>query len=124
MKYTELTEDQLADNFERDLNLCDTPACHGGWAAIMYGLKSSSYSKAFYDLGAEWLAKELGFSDASKLEWWALDYPEYWGSVDGGFMFEHESAFGKKFKEIFRLQDIPDWYMNVVKRLRLRGEDV
>jgi len=160
MKYTNLTRGQLADNFERvaqdfykligdngleetevdmsnpsdnrepDLNLCDTPACHGGWAAIVYGLGGYKHyaesSDRFYLSGAKRLAEELGFGTKSKLwfdpkgdlECWALRNPFYWGSDTGGSMFTRKSAFNKRPHEPLHLKDIANWYMNVSKRLR------
>jgi len=152
MKYINLTKDQLADNFERvakdfykfiednglnrtrvnmgvgedrretELNLCDTPACHGGWAAIMYGIKGESHEKDFYELGAGRLAEELGFEERRILERWAEEYPEYWGNREGEYMFSAKWAFSKGYHGNLSLKDIADWYMNVAKRLR--GEDV
>jgi len=152
MRYIRLTEEQLADNFERvandsyklikenglentevdmrqgedkrnpDLNLCDTPACHGGWAAIMYGAKNGKSNKDFYELGAIRLAEELGFKLSFRLQWWAGHYSKYWGSGEGYYMFSSNEAFNRSFKETLHLKDIADWYMNVAKRLR--GEKV
>jgi len=76
------------DKREPDLNLCDTPACHGGWA---------------------------------DLRDWADRNPEYWGNEHGETMFTCKKAFGKTEQEALSLKEIPDWYMNVSKRLR--GEE-
>jgi len=148
MYYTELTRSQLADNFERvaddfydlirdndleetevdmgegwdrrkpERNLCHTPACHGGWAAIMYGLKSSPHSRDFYQLGADRLAEKLGFEGECHLQLWADGYPEYWGNDIGGLLFSSSMAFSKPEQEVLFLKEIPDWYMEVAKRLR------
>jgi len=152
MEYTYLTEEELADNFERvagdfhrfiednglentsvdmatsydnrspDLNLCDTPACHGGWAAIMYGIKGDSSIKSFFELGVSRLAGELGFSCDFDVMDWTIEYPEYWGNEYGEWMFDSKEAFGKDCGEPLSLKDIADWYMSVARRLR--GEDV
>ena len=148
MRYTNLTKAELADNFERvandfykfievnkldktfvDMgeasdcrweheNLCDTPACHGGWAAIMYGIDSNPYvdESDFYERGASCLAKKLGFASTYMLEGWAKHYPEYWGNNNGANMFIYENAFNKSHD--FPLIVIPDWYMGVVNNLR------
>jgi len=147
MKYTKLTKEQLADNFERvskdfynliednglgdtvvdmdtpldnrvpELNLCNTPACHGGWASIMYGIEEYKRCGDFYELGAERLAKELGFRTGSDLEDWAEEYSPYWGSLYGKVMFEREVAFNKTEGALY-LTDIAKWYSDVAKRLR------
>jgi len=148
MKYTDLTEEQLADNFERvaqdfykliednglektevdmgesydertpERNLCNTPACHGGWAAIMYNVGDTCYYADFYEEGAKRLAEELGFISRYSLENWADEYPEYWGGARGKKMFMYKEAFGKDGDENLCLIDIPNWYMEVAKRLR------
>jgi len=140
MNFTDLTEEQLASNFERvakdfykfikdnglestavsmkegedkrspELNLCDTPACHGGWAAIMSG--------------SEVLAEKLGFSSPLDLEWWADNCYKYWGNSCGGLMFEDRIALSKPSQEALSLKDIPDWCMGVAKRLRDGGNKV
>jgi len=152
MKFTNLTEQELADNFERvagdfytfirdnglegtkvdmfeggdnrkpELNLCHTPACHGGWAAIMYGDKEYQWHKNFFEIGADRLSKELGFDNDFNLERWAHRNPNYWGNSWGDNMFAYKGAFGKGSGELLHLKDIPDWYMNVAKRLR--GESI
>jgi len=144
---TDLTEEQLADNFERvakdfytfiednglestevnmstpldnraqDLSLCNTPACHGGWAAIMYGVEGKS-CRGFFVLGADRLAEELGFEDRSSLKLWAEKNPHYWGNEYGEWMFAEEEAFSKRYRDLLSLKDIPDWYMGVSERLR------
>jgi len=149
MEYTDLTKEQLADNFERvandfyklikdngleytevdmdtpldnrapELNLCNTPACHGGWASIMYGIEVSDEDyNDFYELGAERLSEELGLDDDAYLEYWADKYPKYWGNAYGENMFDSKEAFGKDCGEALSLKDIADWYMAIAKRLR------
>jgi len=149
MRYTDLTEEQLAESFEKvagdfyrliedngleetevymsmgadnrkpDLNLCDTPACHGGWAAIMYGSTVHQRHSAFYLYGADLLAKKLGFEGDCHLQLWADGYPEYWGNDKGYLMFYNRNAFSKSsYGSILHLKDIANWYMDVAKRLR------
>jgi len=96
----------------------DTPACHGGWAAIMYGVNDYQGCGDFYELGADRLAKKLGFRDEFEMRNWAHTYPEYWGNREGFLMFDNKEAFGKDDDENLCLTDIPDWYMNVARRLR------
>ena len=146
MKYINLRRNELADNFEHVANdfyefikanrldevrvdmdvagdtrslygrLCDTPACHGGWAAIMYGEQGYLFGTSFYNRGAEILAKKLGFEGRIAYEQWAATYPEYWGNRYGDNMFKKGEAFEEDSD--FPLIFIPNWYMKVAKNLR------
>jgi len=118
LEETEVDMEEGRDKRDPDLNLCDTPACHGGWAAIMYDVKWTGSPGGFYFSGSDILAEKLGFSSIEKLEWWAKEYPEYWGNFWGALMFSSNEAFNRSFKEALHLKAIADWYMNVAKRLR------
>lgn len=124
----EETQVNMSEGFDlrsEHCNLCDTPACHGGWAAIMYDgvysdvpakFKSSVY---FFLSGAEKISRRLGFSHYIDFTKWAKNNPDYWGSYDGAFMFSDQSAFGKDEEDptLLTLTDIAVWYQNVAKRL-------
>jgi len=84
----------------------------------MYGVGDEGHESDFYRLGSHRLAEELGFEDRYILGAWALRYPEYWGNESGEWMFAYKKSFSKGFEETLSLKDIPDWYMNVAKRLR------
>ena len=74
--------------------LCDTPACHGGWGAILYGVIGNDMDTLdFYLQGADLIAKELGFHSRNHLISWADNYPEYWGNDEGQYMFNGPEAF-------------------------------
>lgn len=113
------------------LNLCDTPACHGGWGAILYGKTVDQAAESvddevdycdvpdsfdFYQIGAGAIANELGFEDADDLAVWAGEYPRYWGNDWGEDMFCNGEAFGKKFQS-FPLPVIYEHYFSVARRL-------
>lgn len=111
------------DNRNVFKSLCRTPACHGGWAAIMYGVeRGKNLGVHFYNVGSKLLAQKLGFPSSHQLCFWAEDNPKYWGNRNGGAMFCAKGAFGKKADERLSLTDIAVWYQNVAKRLR--GEEV
>jgi len=84
----------------------------------MYGDNDDNPLKEFYELGADLLAKKLGFSSAGELTWWADSYDAYWGNFWGVLMFSDKRAFGKGFEETLSLKDIPAWYIGVAERLR------
>ena len=51
------------------------------------------FDESPFDLGAEQMAKDLGFSNHAVLEDWARDNPDLWGNSYGGDMFKDEYAF-------------------------------
>lgn len=103
-------------------SLCGTPACHGGWAAIMYqdelDLKRFYDSSEFYLLGADTLSFKLGFESISSYKIWAVRNPNYWGCSYGAEMFSRQPAFGKSHDDELTLTDIAVWYQNIANRLR------
>jgi len=108
------------DERQTNINLCDTPACHGGWAAMMYEKKMDGeydYSD-FFELGAEALAGKLGFNSEEEYEMWAHENPLLWGNDKGNLMFCSFSSFGKTSQENLTLTDIANHYKAVAERIR------
>lgn len=98
-------------------SLCKTPACHGGWGAIMYGLQGGDInSMDFYLQGADLIAQELGFDDHHFLTIWAENYPEYWGNDGGRLMFHSCVAFDQEH-DCFPFPVIYKRYYSVADRL-------
>jgi hypothetical protein len=122
---TAVDMDEPCDKREEEVNLCDTPACHGGWAAIMYSSISPTKLERkdeFYVKGADILADKLGFVDHIELEDWARVNLELWGNDFGGLLFCSELAFDKNvpgddFIVPLHLTDIIQHYRDVAKRL-------
>ena len=110
LQHTEL--DMMAANDERSesTDLCNTPACHGGWAAILYEAEIEK-SDWFFEDGARALARKLGFLNELDYQAWAEIYPDFWGGVNGAFMFESSMAFGDFDSEKhLTLQDVESHY--------------
>lgn len=109
-----------------ELNICETPACHGGEIAIMYDemrvLYEDSY-RCFFEEGAHMLAKNLGFKSCEDLIYFFGSHPQYWGALDSEFMFEPEGelAFGKDKGEEVTLREILEWWEAIPARLRMEG---
>lgn len=97
-------------------HLCNTPACHGGWGSILYGVGDEADGSDFYQMGADAIAKKLGFSEAEELTHWAEDWPGYWGNEWGDEMFSSGSAFGESSQH-FPLTVIYEHYFSVGDRL-------
>ena len=93
--------------------------CHGGWLSVMYGCKNSGTPGSFYKLGANRLAKLIGFPCMHTLRLWAASHPTIWGGVYGDCMFHSPRAFGKTKITypacLFELRLIPNRYRQVAK---------
>ena len=124
LEETEVDMNEAFDNRGTFTNLCNTPACHGGWIAILYGPKEhhfhGDYADEFYLAGADILAKKLGFKCSQELLDWAAKHPQYWGE-EGGFMFDCGSSFGQEFDN-FPLSVIYEHYYKVAERLRAKDQ--
>ena len=81
---------------------CGTPMCHSGWYAAIKIRDKIVSKKDFekwdddYRLGADLLAKDLGFRDIECLAGWAKNNPCTWGNSEGGYMFGDCEAFESK----------------------------
>lgn len=121
LEHTLVAMHEAFDMREYHQNLCETPACHGGWAAIMYGVEideEEDDEDSFFIYGGEMLAEKLGFgADRYALQAWAHKYPEYWGNEYGAAMFNCSSAFGQSAMEDFPLPIIYKHYLAVAERL-------
>lgn len=119
---TEVDMGETDDCRSRYEHLCETPACHGGWIAILYGEEAAPGDDNFYVRGAHILAEKLGFDDYRLLEQWARDYPEYWGNSRGDCMFCSGRAFGQN-SFYFPLSVIYNHYFKVAENLRNAAEE-
>ena len=125
------------DRREVEKPLCDTPACHGGWAAIIYEkhlIKDEVLEKFYSDpcpndfflIGVKKLSGILGFSYHKDYENWAKRNPDLWGNLDGDYMFFDPRAFGSEYWDCIRnrklkpllLSDITNHYQGVADRIR------
>lgn len=118
LQNTEVDMKESEDLRREHKNLCDTPACHGGWASIMFGLEGEPGDDSFYKRGAEKITKFLGFSNKDDLSDWAYEYPLLWGNIFGANMFSDQIAFTPRDSDTITLPEIPAWYRGVAKRIR------
>ena len=100
---------------------CDTVACHAGWymyntyrhtgywsyfddregvykpakIGVMVITKPKIVRALYFQEGADFMAKDLGFSSRFDLQQWARENPYIWGNRYGGWMFsfDGECAF-------------------------------
>jgi len=120
LEETKVSMSECRDRRDDHKHLCNTPACHGGWAAIMY--KVDNIGSDFFELGAEILAEKLGFDMADGYEVWAFQNPLLWGNSNGNEMFCSMFAFGKEFIDKLTLPDIANHYKGVSERIRKQLE--
>ena len=123
---------------------CGTPACVGGWLAVLYGEEWCDYT-----VGADIFAEKLGFVDTligdgededaeyympyENLSWFFSKNPKLWGNKDGDEMFSECYAYdegGKFFAEadseqfdtgqynILGIDDIAHKFICVGKRMK------
>ncbi len=103
------------------VNECGTLACHGGWACVIFDLKTPDLQYKRYECGAEELAKFLGFKSMTHYMEWAEANPEIWGNYFGFEMFQEEGyksfGFDDEDSHLCKLEDIGKHYIYVAKRL-------
>lgn len=102
-------------------HICETPACHGGWAAIIYeGQKEKErpyFNSSFYLGGARIISDKLNFEKIEDLLSWARNNPDLWGNDRGDCMFYDGSAFGQD-SDFFDFPIIYKHYYKVAENIR------
>lgn len=96
---------------------CKTIACHGGYACLIFGLKSKKYTT-----GAHKIAEYLGFKSRHSLKDWAHNNSEIWGNEDGYHMFSLNCAFDCSVFNKETLKDVVSHYIGVAERLMNMGD--
>ena len=114
-----------------DGKCCDTPACAGGWLAVLYNTpKDYKYhpecgSKTYrhYSDGADAFARDMGLEDKRVLGMWAHTTPCIWGNPWGLQMFYEAYAYDEGDKvynsENITTKAIGEKFLAVAKRLEL-----
>ncbi len=95
--------------------ICGTTACHSGWYLLAKHQEQGSTlcicprlqtvhehlvldgqeleHELSWTEGRVLMAEDLGFACHEDLQFWAEEYPEYWGGDDGALLFGSERAF-------------------------------
>lgn len=98
-------------------NLC---GCHGAWWAKAFNV-TDKFREFNYRLGANELARRLGFENLSELQNWAFYNKEIWGNEFGNGMFCSRAAFNEKPE--FKVQVLIDKWKDVAKRIKEESND-
>ena len=108
-------------------HLCGSPACVGGWLAVLYGKRNCSY-----EIGANLFAEKLGFVtivDINNFRYNAFEYlqdflyenPNLWGNRDGDEAFSQEYAYNEgntHFDDELTIDDIAHKFICTGKRMK------
>ncbi len=105
-------------------NDCGTVACMAGFYAIGNGLIDEGKG---YHIGADKLAKDLGFKHTSFYSWpsnsmitFFRDNPDLWGNEHGGEMFYHHRAYGVARESDLTNDFIGDFLIAVGDRIKAK----
>lgn len=111
--------DMSEDIVCREDHICETPACHGGWAYI--ALRGFPKRTASYRQGSQVLAEFFGFPSTTQLEEWAGSQPIIWGNPWGDGMFSNPDAFGE-LRSNFPAMKLVEHWRSVGQRLQESGQ--
>lgn len=100
-------------DLERDIYSCDTVACVGGWAVVLY---KDGNPKFNFDNGADVIAEKLGFFDMYEIKEWADDNPWLWGNRYGSRLFESAISYGCNERTI-TLKKVGEHFVSVGERV-------
>ena len=109
-----------------DGKCCGSPACVGGWLAVLYRTPTHyGTSNRFFEDGANEFAKELGFENNRRLSDWAEANPSIWGNDFGWDMFYKERAYSEGGKEYdnntITVKAVGDKFVAVAGRLEKKA---
>lgn len=107
--------------------VCGSPACFGGWLAVLYDTekafrstdhinKKTNPCRSFLD-GADAFAVDLGFENLIQLKIWAENNPDIWGNNCEYDMFCSNKAFGFEEEAKITTKDISKHLYGVAERL-------
>jgi len=104
---------------------CGTVACHGGWGAVIFGIKPDHDGLRRFGSGAGAISRFIGLDGAYDFERWAGENPVLWGNAQGGKLFDPSGyrAFDFYFNYKCTLKVIGNHYIAVAKRIRESEEE-